>query len=84
MTNRDASSTSSVPHGDAPSANDDAASELALFLERAGITLPPERIPEVAIEYAAFKEQIALVNRSVTAQDEPAVIFVAPSRARPE
>jgi hypothetical protein len=63
---------------------DSAASELGRLLERAGITLPPERIAEVTEEYEAFRKQIALVNDAVTAQDEPAVMFVARARERSE
>ena len=63
---------------DASSAND--MDELLFLLQRAGIILPPERMAEVAAEYAIFREQIALVNGAYTAQDEPALIFVARSR----
>lgn len=56
--------------------------ELALLLKRAGIVLPPERMPEVAAEFESFRGQIALVNGAFTAQDEPALIFV--TRPGPE
>ena len=59
----------------------DAIAELALLLERAGIVLPSERIAEVAAEYVTFKQQLALVNGTYTAQDEPALIFVAALKA---
>ena len=50
---------------------------LLVLLERAGITLPMERIADVTAEYALFCEQLALVNGVFTAADEPALIFVA-------
>ena len=54
---------------------------LAFLLERAGIVLPAERMAEVAAEYESFRQQIALVNGAWTAQDEPALIFVARPKA---
>ena len=51
--------------------------ELAFLLKRAGIVLPAERMAEVAVEYESFRQQVALVNGAYTAQDEPALIFVA-------
>ena len=51
--------------------------ELAMFLRRAGIDLPADRMIEVAAEYQSFSQQIALVNRAYTADDEPALVFVA-------
>ena len=55
----------------------DTIADLARLLERAGIVLPAERIAEVAAEYETFQQQLALVNDTYTAQDEPALIFVA-------
>ena len=55
--------------------------ELAFLLERAGIVLPAERMAEVAVEYESLRQQIALVNGAYTAQDEPALIFVARPKA---
>ena len=54
-----------------------AGDELAFLLKRAGITLPAERMTEVAVEYESFRHQIALVNGACAAQDEPALFFVA-------
>ena len=66
----------------APTAIDsDVTAELALLLARAGIVLPAGKIAEVAAEYATFKDQLALVNGAYTAQDEPAMIFVAGLKA---
>ena len=58
-----------------------ASDELASLLRRAGISLPAERMAEVAAEYEIFRQQIALVNRAFTAEDEPVLIFVARPRA---
>lgn len=54
---------------------------LAFLLKRAGILLPAERMAEVAVEYESFRQQVALVNGAYTAQDEPALIFVARPKA---
>ena len=58
-----------------------AGDELAPLLRRAGISLPVERMAEVAAEYENFRQQIALVNRAFAAEDEPALIFVARPKA---
>lgn len=71
MTNRDASVAIDTYESD----------ELAFLLKRAGILLPAERMAEVAVEYESFRHQIALVNGACTAQDEPALIFVARLKA---
>jgi len=55
--------------------------DLGFLLRRAGIVLPAERTAEVAAEYESFRQQIALVNGAFTAQDEPALIFVARPKA---
>lgn len=55
--------------------------EVAFLLQRAGIVLPAERVPEVAAEYVSFRLQVALVNGAYTAQDEPALVFVARPKA---
>lgn len=82
-----------IPNGSAPPASVDGRdngerdesdanvnAELVFLLERAGIVLSPERIAAVAAEYVAFRKELALVNGAYTAQDEPALIFVAGSR----
>ena len=58
-----------------------ASDELASLLQRAGISLPEDRMAEVAAEYESFRRQIALVNRAFTPEDEPALIFVARPKA---
>lgn len=58
-----------------------ASEDLGFLLSRAGIVLPAERTAEVAAEYESFRQQIALVNGAFTAQDEPALIFVARLKA---
>lgn len=55
--------------------------DLAFLLQRAGIVLPAERVPEVAAEYESFRQQVALVNGAYTAQDEPALVFIAQPKA---
>lgn len=50
--------------------------ELADHLARAGIVLPPGRLPEVLREYRILKQQIETVRTAVPAESEPAVIFV--------
>lgn len=55
--------------------------EIEFLLKRAGIVLPAERTAEVAAEYESFRLQVALVNGVFTAEDEPALIFVARPRA---
>ena len=71
-----------MTHADASAAIDgDGSDELAFLLKRAGIVLPAERMAEVALECASFRQQIALVNGAFTAQDEPALIFVARLKA---
>ena len=60
--------------------DEDGSGELAFLLDRAGIVLPPERMAEVAAEYRSFRQQVALVNGAFTAEDEPALIFVARPR----
>jgi len=56
--------------------------DLAFLLQRAGIVLPAERVPEVAAEYESFRQQVALVNGAYAAQDEPALVFV--TRPKPD
>ena len=71
-----------MTHADASAAiGGDGSDELALLLKRAGIVLPAERMAEVALEYASFRQQIALVNGVYSEQDEPALIFVARVKA---
>ncbi len=58
-----------------PLTPDALAAEFGLFMQRAGLTVPPDRLPALLAGYADLRAQTALLRQPRTAAAEPSNIF---------
>ncbi len=54
---------------------DTLAAEFTVFMERAGLTIPPDRLPALLAGYADLRAQLPLLRQPRTAAAEPSNIF---------
>jgi hypothetical protein len=51
------------------------AAEFNIFMERAGLTIPPDRLPALLTGYADLLAQLPLLRQPRTAAAEPSNVF---------